>query len=85
MSHKMTTGHVFKFDAENSMGLFVIFQIHSRPFARVRFLDATNDNDACIELGRIFAGYFKPASEGVQRIARGEMKRLGHYTVLTNN
>ena len=84
MSH-MTTGHVFKFDAENSIGLFVIFQVRSRPFPLVRFLDASTVEEACTELGRTFAGKFKPASKGVEMIARGEMRRRGDYTVLTGS
>jgi hypothetical protein len=80
----MTTGHVFKFDAENSMGLFVIFQVHSKPFALVRFLDATSAEGACEELGRTFAGKFKPALPGMIGMAQRHMKRQQSFTVLTN-
>ncbi len=80
----MTTGYVFKFDAENSMGLFVIFQVHSKPFALVRFLDAANAEDACEELGRTFAGKFKPALPGLVAMAKRHMSRFENYTVLTN-
>lgn len=80
----MTTGHVFKFDAENSLGLFVIFQVHSKPFALVRFLNSANATDACYELSRTFAGKFKPAMPGMIAMAQRHMARQQSFAVLTN-
>lgn len=80
----MTTGHVFKFDAENSLGLFVIFQVHSKPFALVRFLKASTATEACAELSRTFAGKFKPALPGMIGMAQRHMARQQSFAVLTN-
>lgn len=75
----MTTGHVFKI-ANNFFGIFTL----AKPFLLARFIDADTVSDACLGLSLKFAGHFKPASKGTEKIARAMMKRRD-TVLLTDN
>lgn len=78
-TNTMTTGYVFTI-APNLFGIFLF----AKPFLMCRFDDADDIDEACLSFSMKFAGYFKPITPGIEKVARDMMRRRDTL-VLTDN